>query len=140
MAVPIFCVWLQKCSLQECHLVVSCSLAFSQLPPVRDVLWSRCGLVVVPPLYYNLAFKPLDVVSLWSRFSRLPTTFYLSRISKHLVFEEHTDREKTMSFDTNCFFLLQRVRRKSLPQHHQPRMRKLLAYEGQDEAQTFSNF
>ena len=40
--------------------------------PVVVSLWSRCGLVVVPPLYYNSPFKSLDVVSLWSRFSKLP--------------------------------------------------------------------
>ena len=62
-----YVLWLQKMSLQECHFAVSCGLAFSQLPPMSGTfwgivvvpLWSRCGLVVVPPLYYNFPFKPL---------------------------------------------------------------------------------
>ena len=40
-----YVLWLQKWSLQECHLVVSCGLAFSQLPPMSGTF---CGLVVVP--------------------------------------------------------------------------------------------
>ena len=73
MAVPDFLRFMAPemvpSGMPSCGLLRSRFFAAST--NVRDVLWSRCGPVVVPPLYYNLPFKPLDVVSLWSRFSRL---------------------------------------------------------------------
>ena len=63
-------------------------------------------------------------------------------MSKLLTFEEQTDKGKENSFTTTpiASSLLQRVRRKSSPQHDQPRTSKLLAFEEQDDSETNTGF